>query len=222
MEATPYILNEFKAFTLNSSIDEIQEFFNETTYTHFPILKNKETKQLLGLIAKDDLIDLENTGKEIGNHRYLFNLFYASDTLSLVEIITIFSSNYSNVIPVINDKKEYLGYYDLLDILQLYNQTPFLSTEGAVLLIEKEIIDYSFSEICQIIESNGAKMLGVFVFEISPATAKIMVKFSTMDVNEIIQSFRRYNYNIITNHKEDVFLEELIDRTNYLQKYLNI
>ena len=41
-------------------------------------------------------------------------------------------------------------------------------------------------------------------------------------MNAIVQTFRRYNYNIISNHEEDKFLEDLKDRSKYLDRYLNI
>ena len=48
----------------------------------------------------------------------------------ILEILKIFAANETNLIPVINDKKEYLGYCDLVDILHVYNNTPFLKNEG--------------------------------------------------------------------------------------------
>ena len=51
---------------------------------------------------------------------------------------------------------------------------------------------------------------------------KISLKFSSQDVNEIIQSFRRYDYKVLSDHKEDFYLEDLKDRNDYLRKYLNI
>ena len=41
-------------------------------------------------------------------------------------------------------------------------------------------------------------------------------------MNAIVQTFRRYGYTIISEHEEDKFLEDLKDRSNYLDKYLNI
>jgi serine phosphatase RsbU (regulator of sigma subunit) len=41
-------------------------------------------------------------------------------------------------------------------------------------------------------------------------------------LNEIIQTFRRYNYEIISDHQEDSYLLNLKERSDYLDKYLNI
>jgi len=219
METIPYILNEYKAFSPQTKVSEAKSFFNETTFCCFPIVKNNI---LIGLVSENDIQGIDENDKKLDDFNYLFNLFFINESTNLLEIIKVFALNETNIIPVINTKNEYLGYYDLIDILHVYKDTPFLNNEGVIILLEKEIRDYSFSEISQIVESNNGKILGVFVSEFNSTTVKITLKFSSQDVNEIIQSFRRYNYKILSNLKEDFYLEDLKDRTNYLHKYLNI
>lgn len=219
METTPYILKEFKAFTTHTKIADVKLLFSETTYSHFPIV---EKNHLLGLISEIDIRSIFEDDKELGNFQYLFQIFFTEENNNLLEILKVFAANETNLIPVISSKKEYVGYCDLIDILHVYNNTPFLKNEGTVLGIEKDLSDYSFSEICQIVESNGGKLLGIFISETYPTTVKITLKFYSQDVNDIIQSFRRYNYKVLSKHKEDFYLEDLIERSNYLQKYLNI
>lgn len=219
METTPYILKEFKAFTTHTKITDVKLVFSETTYSHFPIVENGH---LLGLISEIDIRSIFDDDKELGNYQYLFQLFCTEENNNLLEILKIFAANETNLIPVINNKKEYLGYCDLIDILHVYNNTPFLKNEGTVLGIKKNVTEYSFSEICQIVESNNGNVLGLFISETNPTSVKITIKFFAQDVNEIIQSFRRYNYEVLSKHKEDFYLEDLKERSIYLQKYLNI
>lgn len=219
METTPYILKEFKAFTTHTKIADVKLVFSETTYSHFPIVENGH---LLGLISEIDIRSIFDDEKELGNYQYLFQLFCTEENNNLLEILKIFAANETNLIPVINNKKEYLGYCDLIDILHVYNNTPFLKNEGTVLGIKKNVTEYSFSEICQIVESNNGNVLGLFISETNPTSVKITIKFFAQDVNEIIQSFRRYNYEVLSKHKEDFYLEDLKERSIYLQKYLNI
>ncbi|MCF6167204.1 CBS domain-containing protein [Lutibacter sp.] len=219
MKNIPYILKEFEAFTLQTKIADVKSLFNETTYSHFPVIKNN---QLIGLVSETDIQGITEDDKELNDFQLLFSLFFTEENNNLLEILKVFALNETNLIPVISVQKEYLGYYDLIDVLHVYKNTPFLNNEGSILILEKEIRDYSFSEICQIVESDNGKILGVFISESNSTSVKITLKFSSQDVNEIIQSFRRYDYKVLSNHKEDYYLEELKDRTNYLQKYLNI
>jgi CBS domain-containing protein len=219
METTLYILKEFQAFSTHTKIADVKLLFNETTYSHFPVV---EEGQVLGVISEIDIRTIFEDEKELGNFQYLYQFFFTEEDNNLLEILKIFAANETNLIPVINENKEYLGYCDLIDILHVYNNTPFLKNEGTVLGIEKNVAEYSFSEICQIIESNGGKMLGIFISETDTTTVKITIKFYSLEVNKIIQSFRRYNYEVLSKHKEDFYLEDLKERSIYLQKYLNI
>lgn len=219
MEISPFILNEFKAFTTKTSIADVKSFFKETTYCHFPIVGKSK---LIGLISETDVQGIDKNETEIGEFQSLFNFFLVEESNNLLELLKVFASNETNIIPAVNDKNDYLGYYDLIDVLHIYNATPFLNNEGAIILLEKEKHVYSFSEVCQIVESNNGTVLGLFISEENSLSVKITLKFSAPDINEIFQSFRRYNYKVLSNHKEDFYLEDLKERSMYLQKYLNI
>jgi hypothetical protein len=52
--------------------------------------------------------------------------------------------------------------------------------------------------------------------------AEITLKITLGAMNEIIQTFRRYNYEIISEHQEDNYINNLKERSDYLDKYLNI
>ena len=219
METAPFILKEFQPFTLSTKVAQAKLFFKDNTFSHFPIVENKT---LIGLISEIDLAGIDDNEKKLDDFNYLFKLFFSEESENLLELVRIFASNETNLIPVVKENHSYIGYLDLIDILHVYNETPFLKGEGIVLLLEKELQDFSFSQVCQIVESNNGKILGLFISETTGVIVKITIKFNSQDVNEIIQAFRRYNYNILSKHKEDFFLEDLKERSDYLQKYLNI
>lgn len=219
MEANTYILKESSAFTLETKITDVKKFFNETTYSHFPVIQNK---QLIGLISETDIQGIDSSDEEIRKYRSLLLHFYGFEDHNLLELVHIFATNEANLIPIVTTNHEYLGYYDLIDILNIYSDSPFLNDEGTILQLEKDLNHYSFSEICQIIESNKGKVLGVYISDTNETSVKITLKFSSPEVNDTIQTFRRYEYNVLTKHKEDFYFEDLEDRSNYLRKYLNI
>ncbi len=98
----------------------------------------------------------------------------------------------------------------------------FWEKRVALLLLRKATADYSFSEICQIVESNDAKILGVFVSKMENDITQITIKVGHTGINAIVQTFRRYSYNIVSNHQEDRFVEDLKKRSQYLDKYLKM
>ena len=93
---------------------------------------------------------------------------------------------------------------------------------GLNIVIQKHYLDYSISEISQIVESNNCKLLGVFVSSMKNDIAEITIKASAGNINEIIQTFRRFGYVVVSEHNQDSYLNELKDRSAYLDKFLNI
>jgi hypothetical protein len=116
----------------------------------------------------------------------------------------------------------YVGYYELDDIIKFFHETPFLKEPGGIIVVQKPIIDYSMSQIAQIVESNNGRLLGLFVSEATSDLVQITVKISLGAMNDIIQTFRRYNYEIISEHQEDAYITNLKERSDYLDKYLNM
>ena len=219
MQTSDYIAKDVKALTLSSTVKEAQHLFNILTFTHLPIVENNN---YLGVVSEADVSTLEEPDRTLGEFRYLFNTFFADENANWFELLKEFASNETSIIPVINEEKKYIGYFELSDILNVFNHTPFLNEPGAILVVSKHVKDYSFSEIAQIIESNNGKLLGAFVSQIADEIAEITIKLNDPDLNNTIQSFRRYEYTILTGIHEDEYLKSLKERSEYLQKYLNI
>jgi len=219
MQTSDYISKDVKALSPNDTIAKAQKLFEHLTFTHLPIV---EDKIYLGSISEADVQIIDDSDKNISDFKYLYNTFFSFENTNWFELLKEFAANDTTIIPAINDKKKYVGYYELTDILHVFNNTPFLSEAGAILVVSKPIKDYSFSEISQIVESNNGKLLGAFISSIENEIAEITIKLNDQDLNNTIQSFRRYEYTVITGIHEDEFLNSLKERSDYLQKYLNI
>lgn len=219
MQTSDYISKDVKALSPNDTIAKAQKLFEHLTFTHLPIV---EDKIYLGSISEADVQIIDDSEKKITDFKYLYNTFFSFENTNWFELLKEFAANDTTIIPAINDKKKYVGYYELTDILHVFNNTPFLSEAGAILVVSKPIKDYSFSEISQIVESNNGKLLGAFISSIENEIAEITIKLNDQDLNNTIQSFRRYEYTVITGIHEDEYLNSLKERSDYLQKYLNI
>jgi predicted transcriptional regulator len=217
-EITNYITNDFKAIDSQESISVVQEFFDELTFSHFPVV---EEEIYIGSLASDDIETFDHSKKVI-DYRYSLERFFARTTMIWLDVLEVFAKNNTNLIPVLDEKNKYVGYYEITDIMKFFNETPFLHDTGRIIVIKKTVLDHSMSEITQIVESNNGKILGLFVSEIDSENIQVTIKISLGAINEIIQSFRRYNYEIISEHYEDNYINTLKERSDYLDKYLNI
>lgn len=213
-----YINNDFEALTTNETVSEVNGFFDQVTFSHFPVLENNV---YIGSISKDDLGTFD-LNKNLSDYKYSFDRFFTRENSILLEVLEVFSKNNSNLIPVLNNENKYLGYYEIEEIIKTFQETPFLSESGTIIIVKKAIIDYSMSQISQIVESNNGKLLGLYVSNSDLINIEITLKINVGDVNDIIQSFRRYDYEIISDHQQDDYINVLKENANYLDKYLSI
>jgi CBS domain-containing protein len=160
--------------------------------------------------------------KPVEEYQYALEGFFVRENDNWIDVLHTFSKNDSNIMPVLDAENKLLGYLELQDIMNLFTESPFLNNPGGILVVEKGMKDYSFSEICQIVESNGTSVLGAFVSGMENDRAQITIKTGVTPFNAIFQTFRRYGYEVITQHPEDSFNANLEDRSRYLDKYLNI
>ncbi|WP_366186611.1 CBS domain-containing protein [Flavobacterium ovatum] len=218
MEITDYITNDHKAIDCQETIETVKGFFAELHFSHFPVV---EEGIYIGSIASDD-IETFDGDKKVIDYKYTLETFFTRTTSIWLEVLEIFAKNHSNLIPVLDEENKYVGYYEIEEIMTFFHQTPFLKEPGRIIKIKKGILDYSMSQITQIVESNNGKLLGLFISESDISTVEITLKISLGAINEIVQSFRRYNYEITSEHHEDNYINNLKERSDYLDKYLNI
>ncbi len=219
MNLSNFIINDIKPLTNTDTVSELQLLFNQLTYSHIPI-KNDEGVYL-GCLSETDVHCFESN-KQVKDCSYAVEGFFVRDQTNWLDVLEAFAQNSSNIMPVLSANNTYLGYYELNDIIGLFNETPFFSEAGAILIVEKGLLDYSFSEVSQIVESNNGKLLGAFISKIENDVAQITLKIGNTSLNDIMQTFRRYSYNVVAGQEEDSYIESLKERSNYLNKYLNI
>ena len=219
MNINEYILKEIKALKLKNTVKSAQKLFKNYPITHFPVIENGK---LLGSFAEDDLQTIENKEDELVSYTHLLNSFFADEKATVLELLKIFADNDTTVIPVLNENKNYIGYYDLRDVLDVFSTSPFMVEESEILIVEKLEDDYSMSEVSQIVESNDGKLLGLYISERKNGFVQVTLKIVSEEINEIMHTFRRYDYKVISTHENDIYLEDLKSRSEYLQKYLEM
>lgn len=213
-----YINNEIKPIRHTDAIAEAQEVFVEFPYSHFPVT---EEGVYIGCVSKE-AIEFLNPDASVNESRFNFQRFFVRSGMIWLDVLEVFAKNEANLLPVLDEKNNYLGYYELEDVIRFLHETPFLKEEGGIIIVEREVDQFSMSQVAQIVESNNAKILGLFISNIANGKVEITIKISQSGLNDIIQTFRRYEYEIISEHQEDSYLNALKERSDYLDKYLNI
>ena len=212
------IVTNVPVFEVSETLKDVIKFFEETTFSHVAVTENRI---YLGLLSENDLACFEPE-KKIEDFRYEVEGFFVTKETAWLDVLEMFSRNESNILPVLDENQVILGYYRLEDIVSVFIDTPFFREPGAILVVSTGIKDYSFSEIAQIVESNNARLLGAFITDSENDVVQITLKIGTQSLNEVTQTFRRYNYTIVFGNSDDQFMEDLKQRSDYLEKYLNV
>jgi len=187
---------------------------------HLPIVNNEG---FLGLISEFDIYNFNDFDKAVGNHSLSLSKAYVYDYQHIYDVLKIMQQHKLSLIPVIDDRENYLGSITLQQLLEHFTLTMSVNDPGGILVLEMSSNDYSLSEIARIVESNDAKILSLFLSS-APDTTKIEVtlKINRVDLSAVVQTFLRYNYLIKATFSEPDDHDDLRERFDSLMNYLNI
>lgn len=189
--------------------------------SHLPIVNNVD---FLGLISDKDIYDNNLAEEPIGNHNLSLFSPYVTVEQHIYEVMELASQLQLSVVPVLDHDNKYMGVITLTDLLHYFADVSALKQPGGIIVLEMNANDYSLSEIAQIVESNDAKILSVYIT--SPANStklEVTIKINRKELTSIMQTFFRYNYIIKASFMDENDLNSLFEnRYDSFMKYLNI
>ncbi len=187
---------------------------------HLPIVNHRE---FLGLISDADIYDLNNPDEPVGNHSLSLKKPYVNEDQHIYEVIELLSRLELTLVPVLNSEKQYLGVVTQEELTQRFAHLSAMQQPGGIIELEMVEHDYSLSEISQIVESNNARILSLYVASSRDnAKLRVTLKMNFTDLTSIIETFNRYNYTVVSSHTNSEDLDEFYqDRFDVFLKYLN-
>jgi len=189
--------------------------------SHLPIVNNTE---FLGLISDNDIYDLNVADEPIGNHKLSLFSPYVRAYQHPFDVIALVSKLKLSVVPVLDDKNNYLGVITINDLLYYFAEFSALTNPGAIIVLEMNNSDYSLSEISRLVEGNDAKVLGLYISQEPNSTRmEVTLKINRTDASAILQTLNRYNYVVKATYMDDSELDSLYrSRYEEFMRYLNV
>lgn len=189
--------------------------------SHLPVV---DGKRLVGLISDKIIYDLNIIDKPVGD--YSDNLLspHIHTNQHIYEVFLTISRLKLSAVPVLDLYDQYCGVITVFDLAQKFADLVAVQEPGGVIVLELNSIDYSLSQIAQIVEGNNAKILSFYVSpEVESRRMTVTLKINVIDLSAIIQTFVRYDYNIIAVYMDDSVISDLYDdRLDQLMKFMNI
>ncbi|MGA3014833.1 MAG: CBS domain-containing protein [Bacteroidales bacterium] len=193
---------------------------DEFRVSHLPVVNDNE---FLGVISDAEIQNFTNITETIGSHPLSLTIAYVLENQHIYDVIRIIDDMKLTLLPVLDENKIYLGSVTLQSLTRHLTSIMAINNPGGIIILELNDKDYLLTEIAQIVESNDAKILGMYITTIPDSTRmEVTLKINKIDVGPVLQTFIRYNYTIKASFSEDSYTESLQERYNSLMNYLNI
>jgi acetoin utilization protein AcuB len=189
--------------------------------SHLPIVNNVD---FLGLISDKDIYDNNMAEEPIGNHQLSLFSPFVTFNQHIYEVMELASELQLSVVPVLDLENKYMGVITLTDLLHYFADVSALKQPGGIIVLDLNANDYSLTQIAQIVESNDAKVLSVYVTSpVNSTKMEITLKINRRDLTSIVQTFIRYDYTIKASFMDENDLNSLYEnRYDLFMKYLSI
>jgi len=186
---------------------------------HLPIVNNEE---LLGTISEEDILSA-NMDEPIGSYGLSLSRAHVNQRDHLFEVMGKMADFDLTTIPVIDDKKTYLGVITQEELMQFYAKSFSFTEPGSILVLEMERHNYSLAEISRLIEAEGIRILSTFLTK-SPdsETVYVTLKIGVGDAQRAKTTLERHDYFVKASFVEETFVEDLKEHYDSLMHYLNV
>lgn len=196
----------------------VMSLMDEFKVLHLPVVENGK---LLGIVSEEDLWSMHNQEKPIKNILQRLKQAQVTFEHDVFEIVKLVNEHDLSLIPVV-DKGRYMGAISIRSILKALASIVAMQSDGGVLILEMNKNDYYMSEMAQIVEGNGAKILSSYISNHREnKMLKVTLKLNVNDLKPIIQTFERYQYTITAHYDQSESNNDLHDRYDSLMRYLN-
>lgn len=189
--------------------------------SHLPIVNEQD---YLGLISDSDIYDMNQPEEPIGAHELSLPRPYVNDNKHLYDVISLAARHKLTVVPVLDENNHYKGVITYNDIIKQIASLSSIDQPGGLIVLQVLERDYSMSRISQIIESNDARILSMYITSKPESTVlEITIKVNTTNLASIVRTFERYSYEVTTWVTDNDELDRFYtDRYNQLMRYLNM
>jgi len=193
---------------------------DEIKISHLPIVDNLT---YLGLISDMDIYNFNGQNEIIDNFISKLIKTQITENHHIFDVIKAFSVSKLPILPVVRDENTYIGTISLSSLILNYSEISSVLNPGGIIILELNSNDFSLSEIAQIVESNDAKVMNFFITSFPDSTKiEVTLKINKIDIQSVLQTFNRYNYNVKASFSENSQIEDIKERYDSLMNFLNI
>ncbi len=219
MIVSEFISDDIPPLHSNDTLSKALEWMASFKVSDLPIVDNKK---YIGLLSESDILDYNKLNEKISESKIHLEKPFVYIHQHIYELFRLMTKHNITVMPVLNEKNEYVGSISSKNIIQNLSKITSLQSTGGIIVLSVPFKDYSAVQIANIIEGNDAKILSMYVETQNPNLLEITIKVNVEDVNRILQTFYRYNYQVKTVYQSTESEVDLKKRLDEFWRFLNI
>lgn len=214
-----FISNDIPPLHSADTLRKALEWMAQFKVADMPVVDHK---QYLGIISESDILDYNKLDEKISESKIHLQRPMVYVHQHVYELFRLMTKYNITVMPVLNEKDEYVGSISDKGIIQNLSRITSLQSAGGIIVLAVPYKDYSAVQIANIIEGNDAKILSMYVESQGNEWLEITIKVNVEDVSRILQTFYRYNYQVKTVYQSSESEVDLKRRLDELWHFLNI
>lgn len=205
------------------SITSALNRMDEAAVNCLPVVE-ATTRKLIGQVKRTQLERAENPEEEVKTFEFdePVKIFQRQHIFEAARLMLQYELQ---MIPVVNEEITFAGMITKQNLLETLPDMLNLVSNGSILTIELDKIDFTLSEIVHLIEVEGAKILGLTVQKPKQEgeAFRVSIKLNLKDASRITSSLRRHDYNVVTDDaSRDVFGFDMENRADELLNYIDM
>jgi len=221
MIARELVSNNIPILNLNDKVYSAISMMDNYGVSHLPIVHDEV---YVGLISENQLYQMSDPNKNISECCYSDAHMSVFESQHLYDVVGVVSHDKLTIVPVISKDHKYIGSIISFDLLLSLDKLLGAEEIGTVVVLELNVIDYSLSQIAQIVEYNNSKIISLYTNRKEESKKmELTLKIESDNIISVLESFNRYEYNIKAVHASDSPQADLFDdRYDNLMNFLNI
>jgi signal-transduction protein with cAMP-binding, CBS, and nucleotidyltransferase domain len=213
---------DFKPLEPSSTISAALAKMDAWQTSNIPIVE-PTTHKNVGHILFEDISDITDEQAKISSLEFRRPI-YTLENQHVFEVARQMLQHEVRLLPVVDSSETYLGVIEKKNVLEALSTMLNIATAGSTITVQLEKADFTISELVHLIETEGAKILGLTVEQPSDsdATFRVSLKISHVDTSAVTSSLQRHGYTTTTENRNDLMQIDLSSRADELLRYLDV
>lgn len=219
MTASELITNDIPALQATDTVRQALDVMEEHRVNELPVV---DQHKYLGLITNDDAENADERAA-VSSLLHIGIPVQVNPSDFFLVPLKIMHQQKLSLLPVVREDGELLGIITQEQLLHAASNYNAANVPGGIIILQIKPTSFYISEIGRIVESNNARIIHLNTWtDASSGELMVAIKVNKNDIQDILASFERYEYNVIQYFGENLSEEELRLNYDHLMNYLNI